>query len=176
MTRPVCATAGLRGRRGSGPLGAGSTSAVSAAGRRRASAMPAARGHRGTIFPAVAAGSNGYRRPLSAPPLVQRSCPRGARTKSYAFLMGPSLRFALANMHDPEPDPYRLAATRTRHRPSRLVDGDIAILALLLSPAFLAVVVRTIARGATFGAGPTVCGALLALTVAIAVSAPRSAH
>jgi hypothetical protein len=77
---------------------------------------------------------------------------------------------SLADRH-----PYKAstasAANRAARRPLR--DADVLIPLLVLSPAFLAVVVRTMARGEEFGAGPTVCAAIVLLAVAMFVSAWR---
>jgi hypothetical protein len=74
------------------------------------------------------------------------------------------------------PDPYRTLteAHAKRRRREPLPDADIVIALILLSPAFLAVVVWTLVRGETFGVGPTVCGALVVLTVLTAASAWRA--
>jgi hypothetical protein len=56
----------------------------------------------------------------------------------------------------------------------RLPDADIVILLVILSPAFLAVVVRTVLRGEAFGAGATVCAALVIVALATAASAWRA--
>ena len=84
------------------------------------------------------------------------------------------LDFDAPTMQDPiGADPYRSVdtSTPTRHR---FADGDVLIAVGLLSPAFLAVVVRTIARGEVFGAGPTICGALVVLAAAMSISAWRA--
>jgi hypothetical protein len=52
-------------------------------------------------------------------------------------------------------------------------DRDILILLALVWPAFVAVVVRAIARGDTFGSGTTVCGGIAILVPALFVSSWR---
>jgi hypothetical protein len=72
-------------------------------------------------------------------------------------------------------DPYRTLTTAQAKpgRRARLADADVLIAFVVLAPAFLAVVVRTFVRGEPFGAGPTVCGLIVALTVGMLVSAWR---
>lgn len=73
-------------------------------------------------------------------------------------------------------DPYRTLTVKPAKRPFRepLPDADIVILLVIVSPAFLAVVVRTLVRGEAFGTGPTVCGAIVVLALLMAASAWRA--
>ncbi len=55
-----------------------------------------------------------------------------------------------------------------------MLDADIVILLALLAPAFLGVFVWAVFDAQDIGAGPTVCGALAVLAVAMAMSAWRA--
>jgi hypothetical protein len=73
-------------------------------------------------------------------------------------------------------DPYRTLGINPAKRPlsERLPDADIVILLVILSPVFLAVVVRTLLQGEAFGAGATVCAALVVIALTMMVSAWRA--
>jgi len=70
---------------------------------------------------------------------------------------------------------YRALAGRGR-RMGRgpMLDADIVILLALLAPAFFGVFVWAVFYTQDIGAGPTVCGALAVLGVAMAMSAWRA--
>jgi hypothetical protein len=51
---------------------------------------------------------------------------------------------------------------------------DLVAVWLILSPAFLAVVIWTFVRGETFGAGQTVCAGLIAITAILLLRARRA--
>jgi hypothetical protein len=55
-----------------------------------------------------------------------------------------------------------------------LPDADVLVLLVALSPIFLTVVIRSIARGDVLGVGWTICAAAFALSLAIAISAWRA--
>jgi hypothetical protein len=55
-----------------------------------------------------------------------------------------------------------------------LPDADIAVLLLVVSPAFLAVVVRALARGEALGPGATVCGAIFVVALVTAARTWRA--
>ena len=72
--------------------------------------------------------------------------------------------------------PYRklAAAPASRAARSPMPDADIVILMLVLSPAFLAVVVWNVLRGNVIGPEATVCGTLVVLAARMALSAWRT--
>jgi hypothetical protein len=54
-----------------------------------------------------------------------------------------------------------------------LPDAEIVVPMVLAAPIFLAVVIRTALRGEAFGAGETLCGALVAAALTVGISAWR---
>ncbi len=70
------------------------------------------------------------------------------------------------SLHRTEPGP-----TRARRY---LPDADVVVLLLALSPIFLTVVIRSVARGDVLGVGWTICAAAFALSLAMAISAWRA--
>jgi hypothetical protein len=73
-----------------------------------------------------------------------------------------------------DPHPYRTVGRGERPGRGPWPDADVLIPLLVLSPAFLAVVVRAMVRGEALSAGATVCGAIVAATVGMSVSAWRA--
>ena len=70
---------------------------------------------------------------------------------------------------------YRpLAGRGKRVGQGPILDADVVILLALLSPAFLAVFIWAFFYGQDIGAGPTVCGALAVLAVAMTMAAWRA--
>lgn len=68
-----------------------------------------------------------------------------------------------------------LPATLPRRKGRRpWQDADVVVPFGLVSPLFLAVVVRTVVRGETFGAEATVCAAMVVLFLVMAASAWRA--
>ncbi len=55
-----------------------------------------------------------------------------------------------------------------------LPDAELVVLLVFAAPIFLAVMIRTALSGETFGAGPTVCGAMVVAAVALSISAWRA--
>jgi hypothetical protein len=55
-----------------------------------------------------------------------------------------------------------------------MLDADVVILLALLAPAFLGVFLWAVLYAEDIGAGPTVCGALVVLAVAMSTSAWRA--
>ncbi len=74
------------------------------------------------------------------------------------------------------PSPYRspVAPPKEWAEDGCVPDADLLVLFAVLSPGLLALVVSTAIRGEAFGAGPTICGGVLALGFAMAVSAWRA--
>jgi hypothetical protein len=69
---------------------------------------------------------------------------------------------------------YRALDVDRAERPHRFRDADVVILLAVVSPAFLAVVVRTLLRGEPFDAGPTVSAAIVVFAVLTVASAYRT--
>jgi hypothetical protein len=61
-----------------------------------------------------------------------------------------------------------------RHARRYLPDADVVVLLVALSPIFLTVVIRSVARGEVLGVGWTICAAAFALSLAMAISAWRA--
>jgi hypothetical protein len=70
---------------------------------------------------------------------------------------------------------YRALSVDRPTRPHRyLRDADMVVLLAVVSPAFLALVVRTLLRGERFDTGPTVSAAIVVFALLTGVSAWRT--
>jgi hypothetical protein len=71
--------------------------------------------------------------------------------------------------------PYRSTAAQDERRKTShpLPDTDILVLLLVVSPALLAAFIHAMLKDQEVGAGPTVCGIIAVLAVAVFVSAWR---
>jgi hypothetical protein len=77
-------------------------------------------------------------------------------------------------METPGAAPYRRTDEPAAPSPGRaLSDPDVVGMLAVLAPVFLAVVAHAIAGGEVFGAGQTVCGAMVIAAAVAAIAARR---